>query len=126
MSDIFHKNDSKIKPKTRGEAGFEFGTSETLQSQDLTDGFYEIPATLEPRGSAAKAMRDHHGGHNPAKAFTSEGAVGKEFKSEGSIGSTVQSAGQGGVLDKNGPVGKQFTSEGKIGGAVDKMLGEKK
>lgn len=54
MSDIFHKNDSKIKPKTRGEAGFEFGTSETLQSQDLTDGFYEIPATLEPRGSAAK------------------------------------------------------------------------
>lgn len=27
-------------------------------------------------------MRDHHGGHNPAKAFTSEGAVGKEFKCE--------------------------------------------
>jgi hypothetical protein len=24
-------------------------------------------------------LKDHHGGHNPAKAFTSTGAVGKEF-----------------------------------------------
>ncbi|KAF8448402.1 hypothetical protein BGX38DRAFT_1188767 [Terfezia claveryi] len=67
--------------------------------------------------------RDHHGGMNPLKAFTSKGVVGSQFNPEGPIGSIPQAV--GGPFDKEGLVGKQFTSEGVIGGTVDKLLGEK-
>ncbi|RPB25573.1 hypothetical protein L211DRAFT_822346 [Terfezia boudieri ATCC MYA-4762] len=67
--------------------------------------------------------RDHHGGRNPLKAFTSKGVVGSQFNPEGPIGSIPQAV--GGPFDKEGIVGKQFTSEGVIGGTVDKLLGEK-
>lgn len=67
--------------------------------------------------------KDHHGGMNPLKAFTSKGAVGSQFNPEGPVGSIPQKV--GGPFDKEGAIGKQFTSEGVIGGTVDKLLGEK-
>lgn len=74
-------------------------------------------------GANTNLPRDHHGGMNPLKAFTSQGAVGKQFNPDGAIGSIPQAI--GGPLDKEGVIGKQFTSEGLIGGTVDSMLGEK-
>ncbi|KAF8250696.1 hypothetical protein K440DRAFT_659316 [Wilcoxina mikolae CBS 423.85] len=129
MSGVFNKD-----TKRPGELGFEYGTSEMLVAQDLADGVYEDPHDVRSAGSGGSKvffifprtpmMRDHHGGMNPAKAFTSEGSVGKQFNADGSLGSIPQKA--GGVFDKEGAVGKQFTDKGAIGGTVDSMLGEKK
>ena len=56
MSDFFpHKIvPSEPRPKTRGEAGFELGAAEAWQAQDLTDGIYEKPISIEWRGSAVR------------------------------------------------------------------------
>ena len=42
---------SKAPHMTRGERGFEYGVTETLQSQDLADGVYEYPRTIEATSS---------------------------------------------------------------------------
>ncbi|CCX32657.1 hypothetical protein FPQ18DRAFT_4579 [Pyronema domesticum] len=129
MAGVFDKNKNLCDSKRPGELGFEYGTSEMLTAQDLTDGVYEDPHDLRhmasdyPSNRGSSMLKDHHGGHNPAKAFTSKGAVGKEFNADGAIGQVPQKI--GGAFDKNGSIGKQFTDKGAIGGTTDKVLGEK-
>jgi len=111
----------KLTGTSEGKMGFDEGASGAQKTQDLSDGLFEDPQSTS--ADNIRSTTDHHGGKNPAKAFTSQGSVGSQFNPEGPAGGTAEKA--GGPFDREGAVGKQFTSDGAIGGAVDKILGEK-
>jgi len=99
------------------------GTGPSSATTSAGDALNRDTHQGQPLIPESNLPRDHHGGMNPLKAFTSQGAVGKQFNPEGPIGSIPQAV--GGPFDKEGMIGKQFTSDGVIGGTVDKILGEK-
>jgi hypothetical protein len=51
MAGVFDKNKNPGDSKKPGELGFEYGTSEMLTAQDLTDGVYEDPHDLRHMAS---------------------------------------------------------------------------
>lgn len=51
MAGVFDKNKNLCDSKRPGELGFEYGTSEMLTAQDLTDGVYEDPHDLRHMAS---------------------------------------------------------------------------
>ncbi|KAI5778558.1 hypothetical protein EDC01DRAFT_756744 [Geopyxis carbonaria] len=115
------KSNSMDSAKERSSAAFDEGAAGAQKTQDLADAIFEDPRDTSVKD---KIPKDHHGGNNPLKAFTSEGSVGKQFNPDGPAGAAADKV--GGPFDKEGAIGKQFTDKGSIGGTVDKMLGEKK